>query len=355
MRAVHHNNINALRFIAAFMVIFSHSFPLTGNALPDVFGASIGAIAVDIFFVLSGYLIAKSWNNDSSVWRYFLRRFYRIFPALLVIILLTMFVLGPLVTDLSLGAYFSDPDTYAYIVNAFFIRRDFLPGVFTENPFPNAVNGSLWTLTVEVFMYVLIPIIYSIAVRIRKRKPVVVIVLLLCACLHAVFLAIDFYSRFSGAFATMAFESARLGSYFFAGTFFYEFQLEKRISVQWSSVALLLVVIFGSTDFVMAPMFLVVLIPVAIFPFAICDDPILGSLFTRDDFSYGIYIYAFPVQQTIAMCFKTSISPWAMFFASGLITLIFAFLSWHLIEKRMLSLCKTLTARHRDQTGNRSL
>ena len=160
MKVLHNNNINALRFIAAFMVIFSHSFVLVNNELPLIFGISVGGVAVDIFFVLSGYLIAKSWSRDENILRYFLRRFLRIFPALFVIVLLTIFVLGPLTSNLSPEAYFANPDVYKYLLNAILIRNDYLPGVFENNPYPNAINGSLWTLTIEACMYLLLPIIY---------------------------------------------------------------------------------------------------------------------------------------------------------------------------------------------------
>lgn len=351
MRAAHDNNINALRFIAAAMVIYAHSYVLIGKEsdLAPLLGSSIGGIAVAIFFLLSGYLIAKSWNGDKNVWRYFLRRFFRIFPALLVVVLLTMLVLGPIVTSLPLDEYFTNLGTWSYALNALLIRNDRLPGVFQENPYPNAVNGSLWTLTVEALMYIILPLVYSIGIRLNRRKLVLFLTLCLCVIAHTCFLAIDLLhiTTLPTMIASMLYHCTNLGSYFFIGTVFYEWKMEKRISVQWSFLAVLLIAVFGSVQGTFISLAMLILLPLAIFPFAICDSPVLSNWFKRDDFSYGLYIYAFPIQQTLIWAFEPlrAAPPLCLFFISGVITLGAAFLSWHFIEKRMLALCRKVVAK----------
>ena len=100
------NNINLLRFIAASMVIYYHMGILLGQPGVTVMGVSVGSIAVNIFFILSGYLIASSWTHSTSFKSYIVRRAARIFPALIVVVLVTTFVIGPLFTSLTLDDYF---------------------------------------------------------------------------------------------------------------------------------------------------------------------------------------------------------------------------------------------------------
>ena len=104
------NNINFLRFIAASRVIWFHMASVLAIPEPYIMGQGLGPIAVNIFFVLSGYLIAKSWTRSSSFGSYLIRRIARIFPGLAVVILLSVFVMGPIVTSLPLGDYFADAE-----------------------------------------------------------------------------------------------------------------------------------------------------------------------------------------------------------------------------------------------------
>lgn len=113
-----------------------------------------GSIAVGIFFVMSGYLIASSWLASSTPRSFLLKRALRIFPALIVAVLLTVFVLGPMVTQLSLSQYLEADGTWTYLQNILLVTRYELPGVFTGNVYPEVVNGSLWTLPLEVLMYI---------------------------------------------------------------------------------------------------------------------------------------------------------------------------------------------------------
>ena len=153
------NNINFLRFIAASLVIWFHMASLLVIPEPYIMGQGLGPIAVNIFFVLSGYLIAKSWSRSSSFGSYLIRRIARIFPGLAVVVLLSVFVMGPAVTSLSMGDYFGDPDTWKYLSLIVLAPiENALPGVFDTNLLPYAVNGSLWTLRYEFLAYLLTPL-----------------------------------------------------------------------------------------------------------------------------------------------------------------------------------------------------
>ncbi|UAJ10172.1 acyltransferase family protein [Glacieibacterium megasporae] len=144
-----------LRLGGAIAVLVGHSYVLTNSPVPTIGGIGPHGLGVMLFFAISGYLITGSWRADPNIARYAEKRARRIMPALIVVVLATALLLGPVLSN--------DP-TYAagawrYIWrNLLLLPLHVLPGVFTSNPLP-AVNGSLWTLPVEAFMYVLTPLL----------------------------------------------------------------------------------------------------------------------------------------------------------------------------------------------------
>ena len=154
------NNFDLVRLGAALLVLFSHSFVLTGHAEDEpvawLFRHFIdgGGLAVAAFFVLSGFLIAGSAERHSGR-RYARARLARIYPAYLLVILVQTFAVGLAVTRLPAAAYLTDPGTWLAVLRALpFSPALGLPGVFEGNPVPLQVNGSLWTLRVEALCYV---------------------------------------------------------------------------------------------------------------------------------------------------------------------------------------------------------
>lgn len=157
------NNFTTIRIIFAWLVLYGHSFavqktPGMRDPLNMLFQGSawIGVIVVNGFFAISGFLVAASFVKR-GLKDYTISRILRIFPALLVCVFISVFVVGPLFTNLSLGDFFSQSKTYEYLANglAFLQMKWTLPGVFETNV-RNAINGSLWTLTVEVRCYLLL-------------------------------------------------------------------------------------------------------------------------------------------------------------------------------------------------------
>ncbi len=147
-----------------------HSYVFLGLEEPIFLSIfKIGPLGVVIFFIISGYLIAASWNSDSNLLRYFIRRSLRIFPALIVFTIVAVFILGPLATNLSVREYFSHHLTFYYFSNIFLYINYYLPGVFEKARFVNAVNGSLWSLTIEFFMYTSLAVLsFLVLARLRK-------------------------------------------------------------------------------------------------------------------------------------------------------------------------------------------
>ncbi len=144
-----------LRLGGAFAVLVGHSYVLTGN--PPLLGIGWHAYGVMLFFAISGYLITGSWQADPDPLRYAVKRARRIMPGLIVVVLATALVLGPLLS-VDPAAYWAGAWRYVWR-NVLLLPLHVLPGVFTANPYPVAVNGSLWTLPVEVFMYAMTPLL----------------------------------------------------------------------------------------------------------------------------------------------------------------------------------------------------
>lgn len=153
--------LDTVRLIAAVMVIWGHSYVFTGRVVPTLSGIGPHNGGVAIFFALSGYLIAASWNHDRDLRRFAIKRALRIWPPLATVVFFTAFVLGPMVTVLPASTYFADPRPWLYVMrNLAMLPRHDLPGVFLANPYPVAVNGSLWTLPVEVACYAAVPLMF---------------------------------------------------------------------------------------------------------------------------------------------------------------------------------------------------
>jgi peptidoglycan/LPS O-acetylase OafA/YrhL len=160
VRGARYPFLDGIRIIAAVAVIVSHSYALLGRPEPEpasfgTYRLTLGAVAVGVFFVVSGFLITASWRASSGLWAYSVKRVFRIWPALILAVLGAAYVVGPLVTTLPVREYLRAPGTSAYVKNNITMIpiTNTLPGVFTSLPVP-AVNGSLWTLPYEVLCYI---------------------------------------------------------------------------------------------------------------------------------------------------------------------------------------------------------
>jgi peptidoglycan/LPS O-acetylase OafA/YrhL len=156
------NNLDLMRIILASMVIMGHAPFLNGNdgfwtdpvkyLFPFTYA---GAVAVKLFFFISGLVVANSLIHKKSVTHFIISRSFRLMPALCFVLVITVFIFGPLVTTLPIKDYFSELHYFAYIrQNLVFKTFYFLPGVFDGNFYKLAVNGSLWSLRYEVAAYI---------------------------------------------------------------------------------------------------------------------------------------------------------------------------------------------------------
>jgi peptidoglycan/LPS O-acetylase OafA/YrhL len=326
------NNLTALRWFAAALVFYGHAFHFSSTApsMPTFLGwVPLGPLGVYIFFAISGYLITQSFERDPNMLRFLLRRCLRIFPALLVCTALSVFVLGPVATSLPLGEYFRHPDAWRYFTNTFLYLTYFLPGVFTENHYPVAVNGSLWSLPVEVAMYLLLLIVGML----RLPRVGYIIILVIFALLVKLWVLqtkdlLVFYR-------TDLRQLPNCGIYFWMGAVFFKYDIKRYFTLTHVVLVLSIwICLLRWPDlFVMASW---VALPFCVLSFGLSTGSFL-SRFTKIDYSYGIYIYAFPIQQ-LFMQLWPKMNFCLYLVLSGVAILIFAGCSWHFIEKPALSL-----------------
>src|SRR6218665_3519269 len=157
------NNFDFLRWLAAFLVFISHQSVLAGRGEVELtFVGSSGKLGVYIFFSISRYLTAESYRSNPNVFRFAIKRFLRIWPGLTAVTIFAALVIGPMVSSMDAQAYYTDPGFLRYFKILWLKIVYGLPGVFEKNPYPVTVNGSLWTIPIEVFWYVFLVIIGSL-------------------------------------------------------------------------------------------------------------------------------------------------------------------------------------------------
>lgn len=334
------NNFNLIRFIAAFLVLFSHSFALAlghgdGEPLRAMVGMTFGDAAVDVFFITSGFLITSSYFARNNLRAFVRARVLRIYPALIVAVIFCVFIVGATLTTRGVADYFLDPQTREFFVKnitLFFGVEYKLPGVFSDTPYKNAVNGSLWTLPYEVKMYAILTILLVAVAHVGKRvtwvtfRNVILVVSVLAIGLH---LFRHFNDARPGNFV-------RLFSMFFVGAAFHAWRDKVRLSTGWAAagMALLLVLLFQKDAFFVV---YCLALPFLVFYAAYVPSGRIRAFNRLGDYSYGLYIYAFPVQQSVAHLVPGIGVP-AMLALSFSVTLFLAVLSWHLIEENALRL-----------------
>jgi peptidoglycan/LPS O-acetylase OafA/YrhL len=325
------NHFNLIRLAAAWLVIWSHAWPITGTVGNDLFARltlskSAGAFAVDVFFVISGFLVAASYERNG--WREFLvARALRIYPALIVCVVLTVGVLGPLLT--TAADYWRDGTTWRYLWgNVTLWRAEFwLPGVFETLP-RTAANGSLWTLPIEGRLYLALLAAGAVGMLRPWRY------------LPAWALAISGACAFAWLHAPLPDHLAYLSwvtAFFITGILLWTWRARVRLS-WWALLPVLGLAAAsrGSIWFVPAYFALVVY-----GTFCLAFLPRLPRI-ERTDLSYGLYLYGWPMQQLAMLLGATSVLSNTL--ASSALALACAALSWFLVERPALGWKRRLLA-----------
>ena len=322
-----HNNFDFLRILAASLVLFSHQFDLLKLPSPAVLPVGFGELGVCIFFSISGYLVTQSWTNDPHIFRFMARRFLRIWPGLIVATCLAALIMGPAVSIFSFSAYFKNTQVFIYFQTLLLKIQFFLPGVFTDNPYPNAVNGSLWTIPLEVKCYAIL--LVAGALSLLNSKWLIFATFLVLACIHFRIFHTETHPGMNYL--------RNFGLYFLYGTCMHLFQH------YWKSkktVGLIIVCLltYLATSLSQPLVALLIAVPYGVVVFGSTSTPFFNRFGRFGDLSYGIYIYAFPVQQCVIWLIHGRYSLWVHLALSFTATISLSFFSWHWVEKPAMKL-----------------
>jgi peptidoglycan/LPS O-acetylase OafA/YrhL len=319
-----HNAFDLIRHLAALSVLLSHHYVLSGLQAPTVGGAhNLGALAVLAFFSISGYLITLSFCHSASFADYLLKRVARLFPALIGCALLMVYVAAPIVSERG-ATRLLDGGSLLEFLRICAMGQANLPDVTIGFIFPDSFNGSLWTLKIEFACYLAVAGVLSLLRGPLLPLAAAILAAALCAYLGR-------FGEGSGAAKLTIYLSVI--SAFFLGSFFAfcRIWLVRR--------SLLVAMVVAGVVLLAATLETAWSLPLG--SLAVCLVTLgIGLLFKdrliagRFDFSYGIYLYAFPVQQIVINRSDLGFYP-GMLLTAMLVSALAA-LSWHLLERPAL-------------------
>ncbi len=329
----HKNNFDLLRLFLAFSVCFAHLAEATGiSAFIPLRNYFYSGIAVDCFFVLSGFLIFRSFQRSSTPLSYLNKRVRRIYPAYFTVVLLAAFLLPFLFTEKP-GALLFSGDWFRYLlVNLGFVNflQPDLPGIFTSNPL-QVINPPLWTIKVEVMFYLSVPIIFML-LRLKKQWLVLCTLYVASLIWSVVFHHLHSTNPLEIYLKLEKQLPGQLTFFLSGGALYLYFPLFKKYWKQALSSSCL---IFMLQKFLFFQGLYPLALGIAVISFALIL-PSLGNWGKYGDMSYGVYIYHFPIIQIFTARSLFDSNPWLIF--GGLILTILAtsLLSYHCIERPFL-------------------
>jgi peptidoglycan/LPS O-acetylase OafA/YrhL len=340
------NNFDFVRLAMAVLVIFSHSFPLaTGRQLgelPD--DASLGRLALAVFFTVSGYLIAMSWDRSSGVTDFLCRRVLRIYPGFLVAFFISSYLIAPFVTAHA-ADLFRPRKLAASVVYAAALHDPKQVEAFASNPYPRILNGSLWTIHYEFGCYLLIALLGALGLL--RRRPVVGLLLMTWSAdvlIHRGLLQIGLVEQSLQTHKPVGVLIGELAwwprflSWFLAGSCFYCWRDFVRYipGLTLTAMAGLAATLIGGHGWIFVWPFAV---PYVTFWFAF--HPRLNLHRTVEvlggDYSYGTYLYAFVIQQLIVMRVP-GIQPLMLFLLAAPLSVLAGLASWFCVERHFMRL-----------------
>lgn len=326
------NNLDIFRIVAACMVIYGHAFaivPAAGSM--DMVYKMIrfdysGSLAVKIFFFLSGLVVTNSLIEKNRPTQFLVARFFRIWPALLVTLLVSALILGPLTSDLHYSKYFGLREVYSYVWDGLIMKMQFkLPGVFTQSHYPNIVNGSLWTIPYEVAAYLVLLSLSMTRLLQARRLAILLFLFILADPLQE--------NRMLFSWLPRNHEVDLLAPCFAFGSLLAMYKDRIHIDGQLATGAWIMFYLFRHHAFNFYFLYFALFISILY----ISSQKYLVKIKFRADISYGIYLWGFPVQQTIASLYAGQ-SLLANQLSSIAVTALLGWISWHGVEKRCIAL-----------------
>jgi peptidoglycan/LPS O-acetylase OafA/YrhL len=324
-----------VRLFAAIIVLLHHC---RGLQYPDLrddpllhYSAGymdFGRFAVVIFFAISGFLVTPGLLRTANVVDYAVHRSVRIFPGLIVNVVLTMLVLGPILTTHSLVSYLTDPKTYFYAKNISTLTVRYLPGVVASDGDPVIINGALWTLHFEVLCYIALGLLGAFGLLSRRS-----LVLALWCVSYAIYIAMGMSPTFAGALFDRFSTFESLFVYFGCGVLLYLFRA--RIPFSPVLVCAALALVLGVLPLGGGPVVMPICLP---YLMMFCGLSLLpGKVPLRHDLSYGVYLIHAPILIGFSLTFPNMHIWWIGAVIVFLVTLVLAYVSWIFVEGPALS------------------
>jgi len=336
------NNLDLFRLLLALGVLFGHAITLAPNYYSQIrmdifqrhFGYPIAAFSVKGFFLVSGILVTNSLITSGSILKYSLARFFRIFPALFGVVTFCALILGPVVSNLGLGEYFKNSGFLKYMFGQLTFRtwasnnQSFfnLPGVFEQNHYPNTVNASLWSLTPEIFAYLILGI--SFVIFLKSRTAIAVIAALVIIDTMAT-QRIIFTSLPKGVL-----DFSDLPFFFSVGILIALNKERIRLNVSFViSIGALAVLLRNELIGTQIKLLFVLLALLSLFLMNWNS-----RLVPKRDLSFGIYLYGFPISQFVSNKLSKLENFNIYFIIILILTLVMAYLSCIVIETPFIKL-----------------
>lgn len=336
MDNVHDNNFSILHWLGLTLVVLGHQYVLMGQNAPYVLDGVCHEMGLRILFIVSGYLVTKSFQHSDSNIQYLKKRVKRIFPPLILCVLGMALIIGPVFTTKGMHPYLRG--AWRFIWKNILLCPSFsLPGVFVKNPASRALNGSLWSLPVEFFCYIVLMGIGACVKYIRKHSIAMSKVI---SILVFGFVYILYYLYCNGTISgncviwgTDWIYACSIFVYFAAGSIFAALSLESICNLAYGVLALMLYMVLPEPLYIMKPL----LLSYFIISYALSSSNRLSHFLDRCNYYYAGYLWAFPIQQAV-ICLvmvkqSINVNPFIMFILCYAITILVAYITTKIVEK----------------------
>lgn len=347
------NSFGVIRLLMALAVLVSHSyFFVTGNPLDEplvlITGHSLGEHAVQVFFFLSGVLVTQSYIKSGSIIDFGAARALRIFPGLIVCVLVTALLLGPALSTLSPAAYFADPLLLRYIAKSALLVTGAapLPATFQDLPAAGLVNMSLWTLKYEVLCYFVLGVAGAAGIFAPRYRVVTI-------AAAAIFVTVVFLKVPGNTQDYTNLENVRYFALYFT-TGVLACLVKDHLVLSGAGVVICGAAFAALIGTAFGEVACAVFLGYATMYAASIDFGVLKRVTHETDLSFGVYIYAAPIQQGLVLLFPGQ-SPLGLALLAGLITLPVALVSWQFVEKPALRARRPIVEAIRAKVGRSQL
>lgn len=353
------NSYGVLRLLAAIAVIYSHAWVITSGIETDepleaLTGYPVGAHAVHLFFILSGLMVTASLERSHSIFSFVLARIARIYPAMLFVIVMLILLGGLFLTTASSGDYWTVKNIgYYFIRNVLFIGGATpLEGVYQSLPIPEQINAPLWTLKFEIICYLSLVIgllfvqkLVRSSLRQRALVAIAFVPIVAAILLHHSPPAYDDSSALN--------HLIRMGFAFYVGSLAWHFRAKLILSAPFVLVMFMIAAIFTGLSLPLKEQVQILFLAYAAFWVGHFDFGKIKVFVDRQDYSYGIYITGWPIQQFLIMTFP-AMGGYNNFLLAALLSILCAAITWNMIERPVLRLKKQMDARASSSAVQRS-